>query len=197
MASVVEQKTESLANIKEDILRDGVCPELASSATQLVFGVGNPDAEIVFVGEAPGRQEDEQGEPFVGASGNFLNEMIQSISLDRQEVYITNIVKYRPANNRDPTPDEKSAFAPYLALQLAVIEPKLVVPLGRHAGEFFLPDLRVSRDHGQLQTSNRIDGFTELPVLPLYHPAAALYNGNMRSVLQADFNQITKIINNL
>ena len=194
-----KQKADSLADIAEDIIRDGVCAELAAGATQLVAGDGDPDAELVFVGEAPGRQEDEQGKPFVGASGQFLDEMLQTITLKRQDVYITNIVKYRPPNNRDPLPHEKAAFAPYLALQLTTIEPKLVVSLGKHAGEFFLPELKVSRDHGQLQWSDQLGGSADskLAVLPLYHPAAALYNGNMKEVLIADFKRIPEIIKKL
>ena len=197
-STVSKQKADALANIAEDIVGNGVCPDLAATATQLVFGDGNPEAEIVFIGEAPGRQEDEQGKPFVGASGQFLTEMLKAVSLARQDIYITNIVKYRPPGNRDPLPSEKVAFAPYLALQLATIEPKLVVTLGRHAGEFFLPELKVSRDHGQLQYSNQLENSANrLAVLPLYHPAAALYNGNMKEVLITDFKQIPEIIKKL
>src|SRR5665213_1839421 len=125
-------KQKLLDRIKADILNQNVCPNLAQEATQLVFGDGNADSDIVFIGEAPGKNEDEQGKPFVGAAGKFLNEMLEMIGLKRADVYITNIVKYRPPNNRDPFPTEKSEFLPYLKKQLQVIKPKIVVTLGRH-----------------------------------------------------------------
>src|SRR5665213_805146 len=111
-------KQQQLDDIMQQILDEKVCPELAKTATQLVFGDGNPEAELVFIGEAPGKNEDLQGKPFVGAAGKFLNEMLEMIGLTRHDVYITNIVKYRPPNNRDPLPDEKNAFIKYLESQL-------------------------------------------------------------------------------
>ena len=104
-------KQQRLDKVKAAIIADNVCPALAKQATQLVFGDGNPDAEIVFIGEAPGKNEDLQGLPFVGAAGKFLNELLGSINLERQQIYITNIVKYRPPENRDPLPDEKRPFS--------------------------------------------------------------------------------------
>src|ERR1700722_6723070 len=118
-----------LDELKDKIISDKVCPELATQATQLVFGDGNPDSDIVFIGEAPGKNEDLQGKPFVGAAGKFLDKMLAGIGLKRSSVYITNIVKYRPPGNRDPFPDEKQAFMPYLRRQLEIIKPKLVVTL--------------------------------------------------------------------
>lgn len=184
--------------IKQQILEDKVCPELAAGATQLVFGDGNPQADIVFIGEAPGKNEDLQGLPFVGAAGKFLNEMLASISLERKDIYITNIVKYRPPENRDPTPEEKKAFLPYLQSQLEAIAPKVVVTLGRHSTNCFLPDLQISKSHGQpkrvkLQLKQSED-VLEVVILPLYHPAAALYNGGMRQTLLDDFGKIPTII---
>src|SRR6478609_8610105 len=123
-------KQAKLDQIKADILKNNVCPDLAKTAKQLVMGDGNPDADIVFIGEAPGKNEDEQGIPFVGAAGKFLNEMLATIDLKREDIYITNIVKYRPPNNRDPLPDEKEAFLPYLQAQLEIIQPTIVVTLG-------------------------------------------------------------------
>ncbi len=181
-------KQQQLDDIKQKIVDDKITPELAEGATQLVFGVGNPDADIVFIGEAPGKNEDLQGEPFVGAAGRFLNEMLEMIGLERKDIYITNIVKYRPPNNRDPHPDEKQAFIPYLESQLDVIQPKLVVTLGRHSLNCFLPDLQISRCHGQ---PKRYQGRV---YLPLFHPAAALYNGDMRQTLVDDFASIPAII---
>src|SRR3954451_7038510 len=115
-----EDKQKRLEQIKADILDQNICPDLAKSAKNLVMGDGNPNADIVFIGEAPGKNEDEQGLPFVGASGKFLSEMLESIGLQRKDIYITNIVKYRPPNNRDPLPEEKKEFLPYLQRQLEV-----------------------------------------------------------------------------
>jgi uracil-DNA glycosylase family 4 len=192
-------KVTELDVLKQQILEDGVTPELATSATQLVFGDGNYDADIVFIGEAPGKKEDEQGIPFVGASGKFLNEMLDMIGLKRDDVYITNIVKYRPPENRDPKPEEKKAFLPYLQRQLEIIQPKVVVTLGRHSMNCFLPDLQISKVHGEpkrIQLSHNKDSNNTLPIviLPLYHPAAALYNPLQHQTLIDDFAKIPAII---
>lgn len=185
-------KRDEIQRLAEQIVRDNVCPELRASATQLVIGDGNVDTDIVFIGEAPGRQEDEQGLPFVGASGKFLNEMLASAGLKRDDVYITNIVKYRPPNNRDPEPEEKAAFWPYLMRQLEIIQPKVIVTLGRHSGMAFIPDLRISRDHGRARRVKYHE--SEFLVIPLYHPAAALYNGAMRQTLIDDFLRVPLLI---
>ncbi len=174
-----------LATLADEIITAKVGAELAATATQLVMGSGNPQADIVFIGEAPGKQEDEKGMPFVGASGRFLDEMLAAANLQRADVYITNIVKYRPPNNRDPLPEEKREFWPYLMRQLAIIHPKVVITLGRHSGMCFVPDLVISRDHGKARIV-KYEGY-EFLVIPLYHPAAALYNGSMRQVLSDDF----------
>ena len=178
--------------LQQVILGANVCPELASGATQLVMGDGNPDADIVLIGEAPGKNEDEQGVPFVGAAGKFLNEMLASAGMNREDVYITNIVKYRPPNNRDPLPEEKKAFWPYLLEQLQIIEPKIVVTLGRHSMEYFLPGQYISKIHGQPKRI-QLDGH-KIVIIPLYHPAAALYNGSMRQTLIDDFMRMPEII---
>ncbi len=185
---MVSTQQAELDKIKQSIIDDNVTPELASAATQLVFGDGDPNAELVFIGEAPGKNEDLQGKPFVGAAGKFLNEMLEMIGLDRKNVYITNIVKYRPPNNRDPLPEEKEVFLKYLEKQLEVIKPKLVVTLGRHSLNCFLPDLQISLSHGRpLRFKGRV-------FLPLFHPAAALYNGGMRQTLIDDFAKIPIIL---
>lgn len=181
-------KQTKLDLIKQQIIDDNITPELSSQATQLVFGEGDLEAEIVFIGEAPGKKEDLKGVPFIGAAGKFLNEMLESIGLSRQDVYITNIVKYRPPNNRDPLPEEKTAFLPYLESQLEVIQPKLVVTLGRHSMNCFLPDLQIGQVHGQPQS------YKGRVYLPLFHPAAALYNGGMRQTLLDDFALIPNIL---
>lgn len=240
-------KQAKLDQIRADILGQNICPDLAVGAKQLVFGDGNPDADIVFIGEAPGKREDEQGVPFVGAAGKFLNEMLEMIQLERKDIYITNIVKYRPPDNRDPLPEEKEAFLPFLQKQLEIIQPKIVVTLGRHSMEVLLPPgLRISQVHGEpkrvranlagrvggqrtdgvqgegekrtepyintvkgvSQSSTQqfavmADGFAgsagksdgqTLVILPLYHPAAALYNGGMRQTLIDDFKRIPEIL---
>ncbi len=183
--------TDTLAALAEEIIASNVCPDLAASATQLVMGEGNPHADIVFIGEAPGKKEDETGMPFVGASGQFLDEMLRAANLVRSDIYITNIVKYRPPNNRDPSREEKAAFWPYLMRQLEIIKPKVLITLGRHAGMCFIPELVISRDHGHARQVR----FHELNflVIPLYHPAAALYNGSMRQVLIDDFLAAAKL----
>ncbi|MDB5179094.1 MAG: Phage polymerase-related protein [Patescibacteria group bacterium] len=178
----------ALAEIARAIEANGVTPHLKATATQLVFGVGSPDAEIVFVGEAPGKNEDLKGEPFVGAAGKFLNEMLASIGLERKDIYITNIVKYRPPENRDPTPEEIAEFIPYLKQQVEVIRPKLVAFLGRHSMSVFLPELKISQAHGKpVRKGGQV-------YLPLFHPAAALYNGGMRDTLLEDFSLIPAIL---
>jgi DNA polymerase len=182
------EKQIRLDQIKAEIIKNNVCPDLAKAATHMVFGEGSPDAEIIFVGEAPGKNEDLQGRPFVGAAGKFLNEMLAQIGLNREDVYITSILKYRPPNNRDPLPGEKEAFLPYLQAQLEVIQPVLVVTLGRHSTNCFLPDLQISKVHGQ---AKRYKGQA---YLPLFHPAAALYNGSMRQTIIDDFVRIPQIV---
>ena len=188
---------DKLDALKAEIIAKNICPELAATATQLVMGDGNPDADIVFIGEAPGKNEDEQGLPFVGAAGKFLNEMLAAAAMTRGDVYITNIVKYRPPNNRDPSPEEKAAFLPYLLRQLEIINPKAIITLGRHSMEYFLPDARISQIHGHAVRKKVIShdkASHEWLIIPLYHPAAALYNGSMRTVLIDDFLQVPKII---
>lgn len=178
-------KQRALNDLAQEITTNNVTPELRAQATQLVMGAGNPDANIVFIGEAPGKNEDLQGLPFVGAAGKFLNEMLAAAGMDRNDVYITNIVKYRPPNNRDPEPGEKKEFWPYLLRQLEIIDPKVVITLGRHSGGYFIPDLHISSDHGCPRKVKYHK--QEFLVIPLYHPAAALYNGGMRQTLIDDF----------
>ncbi|MGD8374026.1 MAG: uracil-DNA glycosylase [Candidatus Woesebacteria bacterium] len=181
-------KKQLLDQMAAEIINNNVCPDLVKTAKNLVMGDGNLDADIVFIGEAPGKNEDEQGKSFVGAAGKFLNEMLGEISLKREDVYITNIVKYRPPNNRDPLPEEKEVFWPYLLRQLKIIHPKIVVTLGRHSMEYFLPSCKISQVHGQPKRQG------DLVILPLFHPAAALYNGSMRQTLIDDFKNLPKII---
>jgi len=195
-------KQQQLDDLQRQIIDDNVTPELAKQATQLVFGDGNIDADVVFIGEAPGKNEDLQGKPFVGASGKFLDEMLDMIGMKREDVYITNIVKYRPPNNRDPQPDEKKAFLPYLQIQLEIIQPKVLVTLGRHSMNCFLPDLQISKIHGQpkrvkLSLKDHSGDVLEVVILPLFHPAAALYNPMQRQTLIDDFAVIPAILQKL
>ncbi|MDQ3065227.1 MAG: uracil-DNA glycosylase [bacterium] len=184
----MEDKQAKLDQIRAEIIKNNVCPDLAKTAKNIVMGEGNPDAEVIFVGEAPGKKEDELGIPFIGAAGKFLNEMLASINLDRSDVFITSIVKYRPPNNRDPLPEEKAEFLPYLVSQIEVIEPKLVVTLGRHSLNCFMPEHQIGKVHGELKY-HQGQAF-----LPLYHPAAALYNGSLRQILISDFARIPDIL---
>ena len=186
--STTKPKQQLLDELKERIEQANVTPELKGQATQLVFADGSAQAEIVFIGEAPGKNEDEQGKPFVGAAGKFLNEMLEMIGLKREDIYITNIVKYRPPNNRDPLPAEKEEWLPYLQEQIDIIQPKLIVTLGRHSMDVLLPGLKISQVHGQ---PKRYKGHV---YLPLFHPAAALYNGGMRQTLIDDFALIPQIL---
>lgn len=185
-------KQTLLEQIRADIITNNICPDLAKTATNLVMGDGNVDTDIVFIGEAPGKREDEIGLPFIGAAGKFLDTMLTQVGLARSDVYITNIVKYRPPNNRDPLPAEKKAFWPYLVRQLGVIQPKIIVTLGRHSMEYFLPGQKISEIHGQ-PTQSMLEN-TPVVIVPLYHPAAALYNGSLRATLIDDFTQLPKLI---
>jgi uracil-DNA glycosylase family 4 len=180
-----------LDDLKESIETKNVTPALKDQAKQLVFGDGAANADIVFIGEAPGKNEDEQGKPFVGAAGRFLSEMLEMIQLKREDIYITNIVKYRPPNNRDPLPSEKDEWLPYLQEQLAIIKPKLIVTLGRHSMDVLLPGLKISQVHGKPKR------YKDHVYLPLFHPAAALYNGGMRQTLIDDFALIPLILQKL
>lgn len=180
-----------LEQIKADILTQNICPNLAQDATNLVMGHGTPTAEIVFIGEAPGKNEDLQGIPFVGAAGKLLDEMLATVNLQRADVYITNIVKYRPPNNRDPLPEEKKAFWPYLVREIQVIRPKIIATLGRHSMEYFLPGAKISEIHGEPKQITF--GDSEIVIMPLYHPAAALYNGQLRQTLFDDFAKVIEI----
>ncbi len=154
-----------------------------------VLGEGNPCADLMFIGEAPGQREDELGRPFVGAAGQFLDELIASMGWKREQVYISNVVKYRPPNNRDPTPEEKAQCMPWLMLEIAIIKPKIIVPLGRHSLGHFYPKLSIGNVHGTAQKLT-----SEITVFPIYHPAAALHNGSLRQALSDDFAKLKNFL---
>ncbi len=187
-------KEEGLKKIEKEIRECKKCP-LYKSATQAVPGSGNPNAKIVFIGEAPGFWEDKQGIPFVGRAGKLLDEMLEQISLKREDVFITNILKHRPPNNRDPLPNEIKACSPFLYRQLAIIKPKIIITLGRFAMNFFLPSAYISRVHGKIQ---EIDWFgNKILLFPLYHPAAALRNGAVLTAFKDDFRLIPSLLQRL
>jgi len=154
----------------------------------LVFGEGNIDCNVMFIGEAPGANEDRLVRPFVGRGGQLLDRMIASIGWKRMDTYITNIVKRRPPENRDPLPDEIAAYKPYLARQIEIINPKIIVTLGRFSMNYFLPDAKMTRDHG------RVFNIDARIVYPVYHPAAALRATSMLETLQEDFKKLPKIV---
>ena len=173
------------------------CPcKLRETATQAVPGEGNADADIMFVGEAPGKNEDLQGKPFIGSAGKFLAEMLSSINLQREDLFITKIVTYRPPENRDPEPTEIADCMPWLHEQIAIIQPKIIVTLGRHALEHFIPGKKISEVHGQA-FRRTFDDIGEQVFFALYHPAAALYNGSMRTTLISDFQKIPQVLKQL
>lgn len=175
---------------------------LRPGATNDVPGEGNPDTNVLFVGEGPGKDEDLQGRPFVGAAGKFLTELIQNIGWQREEIFIANLIKHRPPGNRDPLPEEIEEYAPWLEEQIEIIKPKLIITLGRHSMAYFLGDqhqpagiratknnFSITKIHGQPKRNNR-----KQIIMPMYHPAAALYRGNLRPVLMKDFKKIQKVL---
>ena len=163
------------------------CP-LGNTRTKAVPGEGNIDADIMLIGEAPGYYEDQQGRPFVGAAGQFLEQLLGSIGLKRHEVFIANVVKCRPPQNRDPLPEEIGACSDWLGQQLDIIRPKVVVTLGRYSLARFLPGQSIGRIHGQ---ARKVAGQW---VMPMYHPAAALHQGSLRKTIEDDFRKIPAIL---
>lgn len=182
---------ENAAQIIEDVASEVVvCPdcELCRSRNHAVPGAGSATAEVFFIGEAPGMNEDKQGLPFVGNSGKFLNEMLESVGWDRDSVFITNIVKCRPPGNRDPLPDEIEACSQYLDRQIAAIDPVMIVTLGRHSMSRWFANERISRIHGKpRQADGRV-------IVPLYHPAAALHQPSLRKTAMEDFRKLPLIL---
>jgi uracil-DNA glycosylase len=165
--------------------------QLGGSRTNLVFGQGNPNADIVFIGEAPGRNEDLKGVPFVGAAGKILSELLASIGISREDVYITNVLKCRPPDNRDPSPDEVAACKPILFEQLKIIKPRVIVTLGAHATRTILGrEISITQIHG---TFLEVEGYT---VFPIYHPAATIYDRKKREFLEEDFRRLKEFLEN-
>jgi uracil-DNA glycosylase len=179
---------DKLSEIAKEIV---VCPrcELARTRTKAVPGEGDPNAQVMLIGEGPGWHEDQQGRPFVGAAGKFLNELLAIAELDRESVFITNVVKCRPPGNRDPFPDEIAACAPYyLDRQIAVVDPEVIVTLGRFSMARWFPGERISKIHGQPKRDGR------RLIVPMYHPAAALHQSALRSAIEEDFAKLPKLL---
>jgi DNA polymerase len=164
--------------------------EVCEGATHMVPGDGPAGAEVVFVGEAPGASEDKAGRPFVGSAGRMLEGLLADAGLRREDVYVTNVVKARPPRNRDPRRDEVEHHMPWLLAELEALEPRVVVPLGRHALAHFAADLKISQAHGEaVERDGRL-------VLPWYHPAAALHNQSLRGTLHDDAQALGRLLGN-
>ena len=173
----------AFAALYEEIADCPACP-LARTRTQTVPGSGPSSAEIMLIGEGPGAREDEQGLPFVGPAGRLLDELLASVGLSRDEVYICNVVKCRPPGNRDPQPEELAACSPFLDRQIEIVDPLVIVTLGRLSMSRWFGGTTIGRVHGQ---ARRVDGRL---IVPMYHPAAALHRGNLRPVIEADFARL-------
>ncbi len=187
-------KKEELEKLKREMEEDKDLP-LRSGATQLVFGEGNPDSRIYFIGEAPGFHEDRLGRPFVGQAGKLLDFLIETIGLKREDVYISNVVRFRPPENRDPLPEEILAFQPYVDREIEIINPKLIVTLGRFSMAKFLPGVLISKVHGKARTV--MFRGKDVTVLPMYHPAAALRSTDLMRQLREDFKRIPEVLKEL
>lgn len=180
------EKKDALETLKKEMEADKNLPLFGHA--NLVFGEGNPEAEIMFIGEAPGFHEDKLGRPFVGQAGKLLDKLLTDIKLPRGSVYITNIVKRRPPGNRDPLPEEIAAYKPYLKKQIQIIDPKVIATLGRFAMNYFLPDFKISKSHGvRVILRGKI-------IYPLYHPAAALRSTAVLKDLEADFKKLPLLL---
>ncbi len=185
-----------LKELEEKIKKENLL--LKDNAKNLVFGKGNPKADILFIGEAPGAKEDELGIPFVGASGKELDKLLQTIELSIEDVYIANILKYRPPSNRDPTTEEIENHTPYLLNQIDIIKPKVICTLGNYSTKFVLANFEVSKMKeipGITKLHGKIKQIRNYNVFPIYHPAAMLYNPKLREVLKEDFLKLKDFLN--
>ena len=187
-------KFEELHKLKEKMEKDNSLP-LKSGATKLVFGVGNTEAKILCIGEGPGYYEDQSGEPFVGQAGKLLDKLLVMAGLERKQVFITNVVHHRPPGNRDPLPEEISAYGKYLDKIIEIIKPEIILTLGRFSMAKFLPGVSISQVHGRKYDTN-FQG-QEIVVIPMYHPAASLRNGNILELEKTDFFKLKDILKNL
>lgn len=183
----LQERERALDQIADEIRVCERC-ELHRTRTKSVPGEGPADARVMLIGEAPGWNEDQQGRPFVGAAGKFLEELLAKAGLRRSDVFITNVVKSRPPGNRDPLPDEIAACAPFLDRQIGIIDPDVIVTLGRFSMARWFPGERISRIHGQPKRIGR------RLIVPMYHPAAALHQQALRSTIEEDFARLPKIL---
>lgn len=192
-------KEEEMNKVKEECFNFCYNYYLYEKGTNPVFGEGSLDANLLFIGEAPGYNESIKGRPFCGAAGNVLNELLNSINLQREEVYITNVVKLRPPENREPTPEEIKEFSPFLDRQISIIKPEVICTLGNCATQYIFKKYGledriqgISKIHGEV--FEKRDLFNSTRIVPLYHPAIATYNPNMKQVLENDFQELKKFI---
>ncbi len=202
MSEPLDNRTELLRQIRDEVWNFKESPLYAERVRNLaypVIGEGSHDARVMFIGEAPGRTEAATGRPFAGAAGKLLDELLASIGVPRASVYITNVVKDRPPQNRDPLPEEISLYAPFLDRQIAIIQPKIIVLLGRHSMAAILEKFGldamigpISRLHGTVLDAEAPDG--KITIIPMYHPAAALYNPELKQELLKDFQTLKKLL---
>ncbi|MBI2023675.1 uracil-DNA glycosylase [Candidatus Giovannonibacteria bacterium] len=197
-----DNRTELLRQIKDDVMNlkeSPLCRDRVRNKVFPVIGEGSHYAKIMFVGEAPGKTEAETGRPFAGAAGKFLDHLLKSVGIERKDVYITNVVKDRPPMNRDPLPEEIALYAPFLDRQIEIIRPQVIALLGRHSMKYIMERfglgsviLSISRIHGRVFEA--ASPYGKIKIIPLYHPAAALYNPDLRSVLEGDFQVVNKSV---
>lgn len=186
-----QTKIDRLKDLSLRVKNCTKCP-LYQGATNPVPGAGNSNAELMFIGEAPGFNEDQQGLPFVGRAGQLLNKALALINLQRDSVYIANVIKHRPPENRDPSTEELAACRPYLLEQIQIIQPKIIVTLGRFSMNLFLPEAKISRDHGQPRWV--VWQGEKVLVVPMFHPAAALRNPSVMRDYLSDMQRLPDII---
>ncbi len=187
-SSAFDNKLTELEQLRQEVLKCRMCKVLAEYRTNVVFGEGNPDAKLVFIGEAPGEKEDLQGRPFVGQAGALLSYYIKSIGFRREDVFICNVIKCRPPNNRDPLPEEIANCEPFLIRQLEILQPVLICALGKHAAQTILKQkLPISQLRGK--TWN----YYNIKVLPTFHPASLLYSPNYKQLFEQDFKKLREI----
>ena len=201
----MDDRDQKLKTIREEVLHLTTSPlyEYRCVNNYLpVIGQGNHHATIMFIGEAPGKNEAQQGRPFCGAAGKILDQLLASVHIKREDVYITNIIKDRPPQNRDPEPTEIELYGPFLDRQIAIIQPRVIVTLGRFSTAYLMNQYNlvdylkpIGQLHGTIQKPHPLNNETYAPIIiPLYHPAAALYNGATKEILFKDFQQLQSFV---
>jgi DNA polymerase len=184
------EKEKLLGQLKTEVQEKEL--PLKKGATQIVFGDGNCDSELFFLGEAPGYFEDQKGIPFVGRAGQLLDETLEKIGIPRKDIWISNVIYYRPPENRDPSSEEIAAFRPYVDRQIEIIDPKIIITLGRFSMAKFAPGVKISQAHGKPRWI--MFGNKKRVMIPMYHPAAALRSTNLLDSFRTDFLNIPKVI---